>query len=183
MNALHFSYSFKLWTNACNCELPTLWLPVPRLHQPGLSNGITVSLHGSLPATDEKLIPLHVRLLSLFHPCEGCDCCHGVRLEISILWPKFCHPEHTQEKKKSENSHYSVKKKKKEKKKIRATMIQTSIKLRSGNVVWSWVAKLVQGVCCCCHRPLLRTQWFLSIYYKTHNGWGKYGVSLEVLKK
>ena len=99
MNALHFSYSFKLWTNACNCELPTLWLPVPRLHQPGLSNGITVSLHGSLPATDEKLIPLDVRLLSLFHPCEGCDCCHGVRLEISILWPKFCHPEHTQEKK------------------------------------------------------------------------------------
>ena len=99
MNDLHFSYSFKLWTNACNCELPTLWLPVPRLHQPGLSNGITVSLHGSLPATDEKLIPLDVRLLSLFHPCEGCDCCHGVRLEISILWPKFCHPEHTQEKK------------------------------------------------------------------------------------
>lgn len=116
MNALHFSYSFKLWTNACNCELPTLWLPVPRLHQPGLSNGITVSLHGSLPATDEKLIPLHVRLLSLFHPCEGCDCCHGVRLEISILWPKFCHPEHTQEKKKSENSHYSVKKKKRKEK-------------------------------------------------------------------
>lgn len=71
MNALHFSYSFKLWTNACNCELPTLWLPVPRLHQPGLSNGITVSLHGSLPATDEKLIPLDVRLLSLFHPVKA----------------------------------------------------------------------------------------------------------------
>ena len=118
MNALHFSYSFKLWTNACNCELPTLWLPVPRLHQPGLSNGITVSLHGSLPATDEKLIPLDVRLLSLFHPCEGCDCCHGVRLEISILWPKFCHPEYTQEKKKiREYSLFCQKKKKKERKK------------------------------------------------------------------
>lgn len=68
MNTLHFSDSFKLWTNACNCELPTLWLPVPRLHQAGLSSGITVSLHGSLPATDEKLIPLDVRLLSLFRP-------------------------------------------------------------------------------------------------------------------
>lgn len=115
MNTLHFSYSFKLWTNACNCELPTLWLPVPRLHQPELSNGITVSFHGSLPATDQKFISLDVRLLSLFHPCDGCDCCHGVRLEISILWPKFCHPEHNQKKrgggmeavkKKSKNSNF-----------------------------------------------------------------------------
>lgn len=96
MNTLQFSYSFKLWTNACNCELPTLRLPVPRLHQLELSNGITVSFHGSLPATDQKFISLDVRLLSLFHPCDGCDCCHGVRLEISILWPKFCHPEHNQ---------------------------------------------------------------------------------------
>lgn len=140
MNTLHFSYSFKLWTNACNCELPTLWLPVPRLHQPGLSNGITVSLHGSLPATDEKLIALDVRLLSLFHPCEGCDCCHGVRLEISILWPKFCHPEHTQKKKKNQRIVILL-----SKKELRATMIQTSIKLRSGNVVCSWLAKLMQG--------------------------------------
>jgi hypothetical protein len=82
----------QLWT-------PYIVLPVPRLHQLGLSNGITVSLHGSLPATDEKLISLDVRLLSLFHPCDDCDCFHGVRLEISILWPKFCHPEHTLEKK------------------------------------------------------------------------------------
>ena len=163
MNALHFSYSFKLWTNACNCELPTLWLPVPRLHQPGLSNGITVSLHGSLPATDEKLIPLDVRLLSLFHPCEGCDCCHGVRLEISILWPKFCHPEHTQEKK---NQRIVIILSKKKKKIIRATMMQTSMKLRSGNVVWPWVAKLVQGVCCCCHRLCLEHSDFYQYIIK-----------------
>lgn len=163
MNALHFSYSFKLWTNACNCELPTLWLPVPRLHQPGLSNGITVSLHGSLPATDEKLIPLDVRLLSLFHPCEGCDCCHGVRLEISILWPKFCHPEHTQEKK---NQRIVIILSKKKKKRIRATMMQTSMKLRSGNVVWPWVAKLVQGVCYCCYRLCLEHSDFYQYIIK-----------------
>lgn len=153
MNTLHFSYSFKLWTNACNCELPTLWLPVPRLHQPELSNGITVSFHGSLPATDQKFISLDVRLLSLFHPCDGCDCCHGVRLEISILWPKFCHPEHNQ--RRGERGGGGNKKNQRivissvKEGKCSATMIQMSMKVRSGNVVVFMVlfGKCIGGWC------------------------------------
>lgn len=161
MNTLHFSYSFKLWTNACNCELPTLWLPVPRLHQPKLSNGITVSFHGSLPATDQKFISLDVRLLSLFHPCDGCDCCHGVRLEISILWPKFCHPEHNQKRGKrreEENQFFfflnqrivilSVKGRK-----CSATVIQMSTKVRSGG-------------CCGIYGPIWQMQRQVLFLYK-----------------
>lgn len=88
LNTHHFSYGSKLCTNAGNCELPTLWLPVPSLHQHKLSNGITVRIHGSLPATDHKFISPDAGLLALFQYVTLVIA--GIWVEIKILRTKCC---------------------------------------------------------------------------------------------
>lgn len=168
----------QLWTLHCDCLSPGF---INQGRPMGLLEAFTQSASHWWEAHS-----LDVRLLAVFIPsCDGCDSCHGVRLEISILRPKVCHPEHNQKRKKQ-------RKKEKKRKKIQRIVISSvrkrtqgyhdtdvyKIELQKRCVVL--VGKANAGLLCYYHRPPLRNQGFS--FYKTKTDWGKYGESLKMIK-